>query len=90
MRSPDFFIVGGPKCGTTSLAAWLGEHPKVFMSSYKEPHYFNTDDKRVVDTLDYYRSLFFGCGRITPRGRRSLGVVSLIKVGGGEYPRLPA
>jgi len=26
-RKPDFFILGAPKFGTTSLAKWLAEHP---------------------------------------------------------------
>jgi len=62
LRNPNFFILGAPKCGTTSLATWLGEHPRIFMSSYKEPHFFNTDDKRVVDTIEYYQSFFRGAG----------------------------
>jgi len=59
---PNFFILGAPKCGTTSLATWLGEHPNIFMSSYKEPHFFNTEDTRVVDTAEYYQSFFRGAG----------------------------
>jgi hypothetical protein len=43
MRKPNFFIVGAPKCGTTSLANYLSEHPRIFFSKYKEPHFFNTD-----------------------------------------------
>jgi Sulfotransferase domain len=62
MRQPNFFILGAPKCGTTSLARWLSEHSKIYISTYKEPHYFNTDDRRVVDTLAYYQSLFDGAG----------------------------
>jgi hypothetical protein len=61
LKTPDFFVIGAPKCGTTSLASWLGAHPKICMSSYKEPHYFNTDDKRVVDSLDHYLGLFSNC-----------------------------
>jgi hypothetical protein len=60
LRKPNFFILGAPKCGTTSLATWLGEHPDIFMSSYKEPHFFNTDDNRVVDTVEHYQSFFRG------------------------------
>ena len=26
-RWPDFFLVGAPKAGTTSLARYLGQHP---------------------------------------------------------------
>ena len=40
---PNFFIVGAPKCGTTSLYSYLKEHPEVFMPDKKEPHYFCTD-----------------------------------------------
>ena len=43
MKEPNFFIIGAPKCGTTSLARWLSEHPEVFMSPVKEPHFFSTD-----------------------------------------------
>jgi hypothetical protein len=46
-RHPDFFILGAPKCGTTALAEYLRQHPRVFMSSPKEPHYF-------CDDFDYY------------------------------------
>ena len=40
---PNFFIIGAPKCGTTSLAAWLAEHPAICMSRPKEPKFFSTD-----------------------------------------------
>ena len=40
---PNFFIVGAPKCGTTSLHEYLRRHPDVFMPFYKEPHYFGSD-----------------------------------------------
>ncbi|MEN8129600.1 MAG: sulfotransferase [Pseudomonadota bacterium] len=36
---PNFFIVGAQKAGTSGLAAWLGQHPQVFMSFPKEPGY---------------------------------------------------
>jgi len=29
---PNLFIVGAPKCGTTSLYEYLRTHPAVFMS----------------------------------------------------------
>lgn len=40
---PNFFIVGAPKCGTTSLHEYLQRHPDVFMPFYKEPHFFGAD-----------------------------------------------
>jgi hypothetical protein len=59
-RKPNFFVLGAPKCGTTSLAQWLASHPSVFMSPEKEPHFFNTDDRRLVTTVDKYADLFGG------------------------------
>lgn len=58
MKRPNFFILGAPKCGTTSLAAWLAEHSKIYMSPLKEPHFFNTDEIREIATLDAYEGLF--------------------------------
>jgi hypothetical protein len=58
MKKPNFFILGAPKCGTTSLAAWLAAHPQIFMSPTKEPHYFNTDHKRYLNSLTGYERLF--------------------------------
>jgi len=38
---PNFFIVGAPKAGTTSLYEYLKKIPGVYMSSVKEPNYFS-------------------------------------------------
>ena len=63
MKKPNFFILGAPKCGTTSLANWLGQHPQVYFSPIKEPHFFNTDDTfRNVTDVDTYLQLFEGAG----------------------------
>lgn len=43
IRKPDFFIVGGPKCGTTSLQEYLAAHRHIFMCTPKEPCYFDKD-----------------------------------------------
>lgn len=37
---PNFLIVGAAKSGTTSLQAYLDQHPDVFFSPSKEPNYF--------------------------------------------------
>ena len=37
---PDFLIIGAQKAGTTSLHAYLGQHPEVFLPVRKEPHFF--------------------------------------------------
>jgi|AP45_3_1055517.scaffolds.fasta_scaffold09169_3 hypothetical protein len=53
--TPNFFIIGAPKCGTTSLSIYLAEHPNVVMSLPKEPHYFSTDieNGRITDQSKY-------------------------------------
>ncbi|WP_019507381.1 sulfotransferase [Pleurocapsa sp. PCC 7319] len=43
MKKPNFFIVGQMKSGTTALHNFLGQHPQVFMSQVKEPHFFCSD-----------------------------------------------
>jgi hypothetical protein len=43
LRLPNFFIVGAPKAGTTSLYAYLEQHPQVFMCPLKEPNYFASE-----------------------------------------------
>jgi len=58
MRKPDFFILGAPKCGTTSLWAWLRAHPNVFMTEMKEPSFFNYDDHLGISNLSDYEELF--------------------------------
>lgn len=59
MVKPNFFIVGAPKCGTTSLYTYLKEHPNVFMPSKKEPFYFGSDlAKENQLSRQEYLSLF--------------------------------
>lgn len=65
VRRPNFFIVGAPRAGTTSLYAWLKRHPLVYMSPVKEPHFFGTrvgttEDLQRYRQIDRYLSLFDG------------------------------
>ena len=39
-RIPNFFIIGAPKAGTTSLYSYLDQHSEVYMSAIKEPNFF--------------------------------------------------
>jgi hypothetical protein len=52
---PDFVIIGGQKCGTTSLYHLLTHHPHVEPAAFKELHYFNNlFDKGI----EWYRRCF--------------------------------
>jgi hypothetical protein len=54
---PNLLIIGAAKAGTSSLHAYLADHPQVSMSKQKELELFNRpDDWR--ERLDWYRSNF--------------------------------
>ena len=57
MKKPNFFIIGAPKCATTSLARWLDQHESVFFSIPKEPAFFN-DSSVTIKTLKQYETLY--------------------------------
>lgn len=54
MNKPNFFLIGAPKCGTTSLYYYLKEHSDVFLPEIKEQHFFSQPE--VKDT--YYDVYF--------------------------------
>lgn len=59
MKKPNFFIIGAPKCGTTSLATYLGDHPEIFFSRPKELYFFSTDLKNGnISSLTEYSTFF--------------------------------
>jgi hypothetical protein len=66
-RTPDFFIVGHHKSGTTALYEMLRQHPEIFMSDIKEPRFLAGDmrarftpprGRHLPETLEEYLSLF--------------------------------
>lgn len=52
MNKPNFFLVGWPKTGSTSLHYYLSQHPDVFMSKIKESYFFCTDIIRESDEIN--------------------------------------
>jgi hypothetical protein len=52
---PDFVIIGGQRCGTTSLYWYLMEHPYCIRAFEKEVHFF---DRNYEKGLDWYRANF--------------------------------
>lgn len=44
MTGPNFFVVGAPKAGTSSLYHYLSEHPDIFLPRIKEPHFFSSPE----------------------------------------------
>ena len=63
----DFFIVGAPKSGTTSLYHYLNQHQDICMSLIKEPNYFSSEElndqglyykAKVISKLESYHKIF--------------------------------
>ena len=85
----DFFIVGAPKAGTTSLYKYLNQHQDVVMSSVKEPNYFSNEElesqdlyyasKNITDEKDYH-SLFQANGEKKKLGEASVSYLFYPKV----------
>jgi hypothetical protein len=66
MNIPNFFVVGAAKAGTSSLSYYLRQHPEIYVSPIKEPHYFSEDiceadfkpeyrQSVALDLQDYFR-----------------------------------
>jgi hypothetical protein len=63
----DFFIVGAPKSGTTSLYHYLNQHQDICMSLIKEPNYFSSEElndqglyykAKTISKLESYHKIF--------------------------------
>jgi hypothetical protein len=68
-KKPTFIIIGAMKAATTSLYTYLKQHPDVFMTSIKEPMFFNNFQKETnfkiqgrktkkITTFEQYYPLF--------------------------------
>jgi hypothetical protein len=77
---PNFFVVGAQKAGTTSLYHYLNQHPEVYMSPRKEPHFFEgmhsafyRPGRRLTPVTDVgdYQALFEGA-----KDERAIGEAS--------------
>lgn len=78
MTLPNFFIIGGVKCGTTSLYRYLQQHPEIYMPRVKEPQFFAYEGEpparrpaHMVTTLKEYVALFDAVS-----GERAIGEAS--------------
>lgn len=53
--TPNLFVLGAGKCGTTSLHNILGQHPDIHASAEKEPSFFCSYFQVVKDPITYLR-----------------------------------
>jgi hypothetical protein len=72
---PNFFILGAPKCGTTALSMYLRENRNVFVSTPKEPNFFDVDINYPVKiNIQEYLSLF---SKADPTRHKAVGEASV-------------
>jgi hypothetical protein len=85
VKIPNFIVIGAAKAGTTSLHAWLTQHPDIFLPKQKELHFFAAEwlrehshgpgDERVLKDLaptwDAYLAHFRDAD-----GHRAVGEIS--------------
>lgn len=80
---PNFLIIGAMKAGTTSLHAYLADHPQVHMAPTKELHFF-VESLNWSRGVDWYERQFDGAGDAT-----AVGEASPSYSGATYYPGVP-
>ena len=78
---PTFLIIGAGKSGTTYLYDRLAEHPLIYRSFVKEPHFFRHNYGKGIS---WYRAHFF-----SPRWNSTQGAVTGEASGAMFYPHAP-
>lgn len=84
---PNFFVVGAPKAGTTSLYEYLRQIPEVYLSPIKEPHFFTVYypskfDKKPVHEKEKYLDLFKNVKK-----EKAIGEFSVTYLADPEVPK---
>lgn len=104
MPWPNFFVIGAPKAGTTALHATLIQHPDIYMSPVKEPHFFICEGQKpplfpgpgggylhheAVWQAEQYSALFDGVTTQRAIGEASAGYLFAPQAARNIYNRLP-
>lgn len=84
MKFPDFLIIGAMKSGTTTLYRDLLTHPRVFMSTPKEPHNLLDDAVLTPAGREAYSGLFRSAKTDQIAGEASTGYSKL-----PDHPGVP-
>ncbi len=70
-KKPNLFILGVAKSGTTTLADSLRQHPNIFITPWKEPTYFSSDNNYAHGMNWYLDNFFPNSGSYLYRGDAS-------------------
>lgn len=59
LNLPQFIVLGGHKCGTSSLHSYLEQHPEICMPNTKGVDFFSREENRKKSiNLDAYKALY--------------------------------
>lgn len=89
---PNFFLVGAPKCGTTSLMRYLAQHPDVAVSRVKEPCYFAPevpDGPDITREWPDYIALFDEAGTARAVGEGSVSYLASLTAAASIHAGIP-
>jgi hypothetical protein len=102
-KMPNFLIIGAHKSGTTSLYHYLKQHPQIYMSPVKEPHFFSFLDHpldfrepgfdpqklQAAADLPAYQALFQQAGDAVAIGEASPSYLYVEETAVKIYQHLP-
>jgi hypothetical protein len=94
-KLPNLFLIGAMKAGTSSLHEYLRQHPRIFMTRFKEPQFFAPHKTRWGQAwgignehpepgADWYLRLFENCGDVDYAGESSVSYTAAPWVTGCE------
>jgi len=81
MIKPNYVMIGSPRCGTTTFTELFPQHPDVFLSREKEPHFFSIDHF-YHRGWDWYETLYEGSA-----GCKAIGEASTTYSQHAEFPK---
>jgi hypothetical protein len=70
---PNTLIIGAAKAGTTALYDYMKQHPQVFFTKEKEPHFFDNDHSFAKGENWYLKKYFSGADDFTIRAEATPG-----------------
>ena len=70
MKQPTFIVIGAMKCATSTVCAYLEDHPDVYCVPSCEPNFFSHDEY-YEKGLDWFMRFFDGSHQFRHRGEGS-------------------
>lgn len=59
MNMPHFIVLGGHKCGTSSLHNYLAQHPEIYMPRIKGTDFFNREgSSETITSIERYQAFY--------------------------------